>query len=190
MDIVKDFIEDMGYTFMIDTVVPENRTSNWPPPPNTPHLLGLLRRHKMGPATLIEWPHVALISKYRSTELAQIGVRLKASKRALFTDMDVRERGPFCGELSLAPLSLNDASACYLVNMAAFEVSRAETYQDDHNNTAICSYLALLCMFMHREEDVQELRSKRILHSDHTNAEILTFFKGVIKLLVGVNLVD
>jgi hypothetical protein len=45
-------------------------------------------------------------------------------------------------------------------------------------------------MFMHREEDVQELRSKRILHSDHTNAEILTFFKGVIKLLVGVNLVD
>lgn len=154
-----------------------------------PHLLGLLRRHKTEPGTDVNWPEIHRISASSAIELAEIGIKLKASKPPdLFTDMDVRKRGPFCGDLSLAPLSLNDTRACWLVNMAAFEVSTASTFREEHgaavpNKTAVCSYLALLSMFMLREEDVRELRSKRILHGHHTNAEMLAFFKNVTKLL-------
>lgn len=155
-----------------------------PSPPLPPHLLGLLRQHKTEGGTIVKWPQVDRISAFSAIELAEIGIKLKASETAMFTEMDVRKRGPLCGELSLAPLSLSDTRACWLVNMAAFEVSTASTFRDDDpNRTAVCSYLALLSMFMPGEEDVDELRSKRILHGHRTNAEMLTFFKGVVKLL-------
>jgi hypothetical protein len=201
MDVVTQFIEDMGNTFKIKvdvkndkSAVSNNNNSPPPPPPppqtpppetsTPPHLLGLLRRHKTEPGTIITWPQVDRISAFSAIELAEIGIKLKASKTAMFTDMNVGKRGPLCGELSLAPLSLNDTKACWLVNMAAFEVSTAKSFQDDHpNKTAVCSYLALLSMFMPGEKDVDELRSKRILYGHRTNAEMLTFFKGVVKLL-------
>lgn len=157
--------------------------NNSPPlTPPSPHLLALLRLHKTNQNTYFRWPRVE--TSFSAIELAEIGIKLKANKSALFTDMNVRERGLFCGELSLTPLSLNDTTACWLVNMAAFEVSTASTFRDDHpDRSAICSYLALLSVFMHGEEDVREMRAKHILDGHRTNAEMLTFFKGVVKLL-------
>lgn len=151
---------------------------------DVPHLLGLLRRPKTAPATKLEWPKVFRISSASAIELAEIGIKLKASKEQ-FAEMAFDKR-PLCGELSLAPLSLNDTRACWLVNMAAFEVSTASTFLDDPSTTAVCSYLAVLSMFMLREEDVCELRSKGILHGHHTNAEMLTFFKTVVNHLPGL----
>jgi hypothetical protein len=187
MDVVKGFIQYMGKTLkiIVDVNTQASGDSNRPTPPDPPHLLGLLRRYKttkMGAD--LKWEDVDKISASSSAvDLAQIGIRVKAGKTALLSDMDVRERGPLCGDLSLASLFLDDTTACWMVNMAALEVTTVETFQDDANNTAVCSYLALLSMFMHREEDVQELRSKGILHAHHTDAQILTFFDGVIKLL-------
>ncbi|KAJ1273909.1 hypothetical protein BS78_05G021200 [Paspalum vaginatum] len=115
-------------------------------------------------------------------ELEEIGIKLKGSQTAAFSDMGF-VRGRFCSELSLAPLSLSDARASCLVNMAAFEVSTASRFGDDPDRTAVCSYLALLDMFMVREEDVHTLRSKGLLCGPQTDKEILTFFKTVGKHL-------
>ncbi|CAN6381064.1 unnamed protein product [Urochloa humidicola] len=187
MNVVETFIADMGKTFKIREDADYSRARPPPLGPQQtppPHLLGFLQRHKTEPGTQVDWPKLHRISPSSAIELAEIGIKLKASETERFTDMHFKTKGPFCGELSLAPLSLNDTRACWLVNMAAFEVSTASSFKDDPpNTTATCSYLALLSMFMLREEDVHELRSKRILHGHHTNAEILTFFKTIVKHL-------
>jgi hypothetical protein len=111
--------------------------------PRPPHLLGLLRRYKTGKEGIPpKWPHVSKVSASSAVELAEIGIKLTASETALFTDMDVRERGPLCGKLSPAPLSLNNTRSCCLVNMAAFEVATVSSYRDHPDCTAVCSYLA------------------------------------------------
>lgn len=181
MNVVGMFIARMGNTFKIcedDGIKP---FLDWGSSP--PHLLGLLRRHKTEPATQVKWPELKRLSASSAIELAEIGIKLTARKEAVFTDMDVTERGPLCGELSLAPLSLNDTRACWLVNMAAFEVATASSYQDHDSASAVCSYLGLLSMFMLRQEDVHELRSKCILQGHQSNAEMLTFFNSVVKHL-------
>lgn len=122
---------------------------------------------------------VTSISAISPMELEEIGIKLTASQKPLFSDMDL-VKGRFLGELSLAPLSLSNTRASWLVNMAAFEVCTAASYGDNVNNTSVCSYLALLAMFMDRKEDVHMLRSKGLLHGPHSNKEMLAFFKSVM----------
>ncbi|KAI5016865.1 hypothetical protein ZWY2020_037243 [Hordeum vulgare] len=180
MESVGNFIIRMGKTFKIRH---DAEVEDYVWETDGPHLLGLFRRHKTEPGSPIKWPELNHISASSAIELAQMGIKLKASKTAAFTDMDVKRKWTLSGELSLAPLSLNDARARCLVNMAAFELTTALSYEDHPNSTAVCSYLALFTMLMASEDDVQELRSKRILHGHHTNTEMLAFFNGVMNHL-------
>ncbi|CAO1939320.1 unnamed protein product [Urochloa humidicola] len=182
IEVVGRFIAQTGSSFNILEVEEREPPFVWDEPP--PHLLGLLRQYKTGKErSQRKWPHdVREISAPSAIELAEIGIRLRASETALFTDMDL-ERGPFCWKLSLAPLSLTDTKACCLVNMAAFEVAAGSSYRDHANRTAVCSYLALFSMFMLQEKDVNELRAKCILHDHHSNEEMLAFFKRIVKHL-------
>jgi hypothetical protein len=119
-------------------------------------------------------------------ELEEIGVKLIPSGTDAFSDMDFVKGRLFhlpLRELSLAPLSLSNARASCLVNMAAFEVCTASSFLEDRNKTAICSYLAILAMFMVREDDVHRLRSQGLLHGPQSNMDMLTFFKTVMKHL-------
>ncbi|KAM0893481.1 hypothetical protein ACQ4PT_025097 [Festuca glaucescens] len=155
-------------------------TSPWPP---AIHKTEETQAEEAEAVSQVKWPKLSQISASSAMELAAIGIKLTASKKPVFTDMGIAERGPLCRKLSLAPLSLNDTRACWLVNMAAFEVSTASNFQDHPNRTAVCSYIALLSILMFRKEDVHELRSECILHGHQSNAEMLTFFKSVIKHL-------
>ncbi|KAL6857185.1 hypothetical protein ACP4OV_018567 [Aristida adscensionis] len=162
----------------------ESDISNEDPKP--PHLLGLLwftvtlgmpSQRRRGDNTYIM---SQLLSKSSSAVyLAQIGIKLSASRAAWFADMAVREK-PFCGELSLSPLLLDGTAACWLVNLAALEAAEAtnaSSVQSDGH--VVISYISMMAMLMDREEDVQELRAKGVLSSRFSNAETLDFFKGL-----------
>ncbi|EMS56232.1 hypothetical protein TRIUR3_23900 [Triticum urartu] len=126
-----------------------------------------------------ENPMVTSVSAMSPMELEEIGIKLTDNQTAAFSDMDL-VKGRLLSELSLAPLSLSDTRASCLVNMAAFEVCTASRYGDCPKNTAVCSSLALLAMFMARKEGVHKLRSKGLLHGPHSDKEMLTFFKSVV----------
>ncbi|KAJ1273911.1 hypothetical protein BS78_05G021400 [Paspalum vaginatum] len=192
---VGNFITDMGGAFRVletEGKPYEYDEGDWPP-----HLLALLRHYKINGehqqlhehecCPLLNVPNRATEAQTEPEsvspmELEEIGIRLTASKTAAFSDMGFVE-GWFSSELSLAPLSLSDARASCLVNMAAWEVCTASSFGDNPDKTAVCSYLALLAMFMVREEDVHTLRAKGLLHGPHSNKEMLTFFKTVVKHL-------
>jgi hypothetical protein len=79
--------------------------------------------------------------------------------------MGVNKRGFLSAELSLVPLSLDDERASFLLNMAAHELCTTPSFQDgEDEDSAVCSYILLLSMLVHREEDVQELRTRHLLH--------------------------
>ncbi|WVZ49676.1 hypothetical protein U9M48_001013 [Paspalum notatum var. saurae] len=99
--------------------------------------------------------------------------------------MGVRETGILFAELSLAQLSLNGARASFLVNMAALELCTIPNFQDGkEEDSAVCSYLGLLAMLVHRKEDVRELRRKRVLQGGAglVNKDALSFFTGLQSL--------
>ncbi|CAO2150010.1 unnamed protein product [Urochloa humidicola] len=110
-------------------------------------------------------------------ELAEMGIELRASApTTLFSDMSI-VKGLFFAQLSLSPLRMDTISACWFVNMAAFETSRP-------GNLQINSYLAVIKTLMSRVEDVRELRIKGIVQgfSDQHNLE---FFNSLaLHLLV------
>ncbi|CAL5086441.1 unnamed protein product [Urochloa decumbens] len=160
------------------------------PPP--PHLLGLLRLHIVGrsaarPPAL---PETDAISFSVSTiELAEIGVRLAAHRSTTeLIHMGLKKTGNLFAELSLAPLSLDGTRASLLVSMAALELCATPSFQDaDDEDSAVCSYLLLLGMIVDREEDVHELRRRRILQGGGglTNGEVLGFLTSLQGLRLG-----
>ncbi|CAO2149985.1 unnamed protein product [Urochloa humidicola] len=100
-------------------------------------------------------------------ELVEMGIKVRASAAAtLFSDMRIVKDPFFFAKLSLAPLRLDTVSACWFVNMAAFETSRPGSFE-------INSYLAVIKTLISRVEDVRELRVKGIVQgfSDQQNLE-------------------
>ncbi|KAF8685319.1 hypothetical protein HU200_044022 [Digitaria exilis] len=147
-----------------------------------PHLLGLFYRRQVGPART-ETLRVPKLSSLSSTavELAEMGVKLTASKTKKFGDMSMvrRQSGGLrlFSELSLAPMVLNEVTACWLVNMAAYEACLGAALPD---NFAVSSFISVVAMLMNREEDVQELRSKGIVSSAMSDMGTMEFFKWAV----------
>uniref|UniRef100_A0A0E0IGI8 Uncharacterized protein n=1 Tax=Oryza nivara TaxID=4536 RepID=A0A0E0IGI8_ORYNI len=107
-------------------------------------------------------------------ELAEIGVRLTSSKMTKFGEMSMKKGRFLHGELSLAPVFLNELTACWLINMAAYEACVGATQAD---NYAVSSYISLVALLIDREGDVKELRAKSIVHSTFSDDQALGFFK-------------
>ncbi|CAN6340224.1 unnamed protein product [Urochloa humidicola] len=153
----------------------QNVQDQLPPPP---HLLGLFHRRQVG-AERTKSHRVPSLSSLSSTavELAEMGVKLVASETKKFGDMAMSKRrqplGVF-GELSLAPVILNELTAHWLLNLAAYEASLGITRAD---NFAVSSYLNVMALLMNRPEDVQELRAKGLVLSAFSNKGTLSFFK-------------
>ncbi|PUZ43866.1 hypothetical protein GQ55_8G041400 [Panicum hallii var. hallii] len=144
-----------------------------------PHLLGLFHRRQIGTARTqsLLVPKLSSLST-TAVELAEMGVKLTAGKTKKFGDMSMANRqwrglGLF-GELSLAPVVLNDLTACWLINMAAYEACVGATQAD---NFAVSSYISVVALLVNREEDVQELRGKGIINSAMSDMGTLEFFK-------------
>ncbi|KAF6997431.1 hypothetical protein CFC21_013650 [Triticum aestivum] len=156
-----------------------------------PHLLGLLRFYIVGRSNIkrTRLPQTESMSfSVSAIELAEIGITLKANKTSELIEMGVRNKRALFAELSMASLSLDHARASWLANMAAFEVCSTPNFQAvDDEESVVCSYLLLLSMFADREEDVHELRRKRLLQGGGglTNKETLDFFTGLQGLPLG-----
>jgi hypothetical protein len=136
-----------------------------------PHLLGLLRFYMVGRRSkatrLYTRQKIDSFSVSASAvELAEIGITVTAAKNTIeLIHMGVNKRGFLSAELSLVPLSLDDERASFLLNMAAHELCTTPSFQDgEDEDSAVCSYILLLSMLVHREEDVQELRTRHLLH--------------------------
>ncbi|CAO2150186.1 unnamed protein product [Urochloa humidicola] len=154
-----------------------------------PHLLGLLRHYIVGSRSITEPPIIIDKNKIdlaaisvSAIELAEIGITLTGKETTELTNMGLNRKGIFFAELSLAPLYLTASSATRLLNMAALELCMTPSfYYTKDEDSAVCSYLLLLSMLVHREEDVHELRTKGILQGGAglTNKEALEFFTSL-----------
>ncbi|KAJ1255608.1 hypothetical protein BS78_K182500 [Paspalum vaginatum] len=183
--VVGEFVATVAASFAISCDVKRNQG-----PPfvmdgsyRPPHLLGLLRAYLLGsivpPAEVdgaFDSSGITTFSQSSSAiELAQIGIKLTASRTTQLRDMGIK-KALFGGELFLAPLVLDGLNACWLVNMVALETCWPET-------GIVCSYVFLLAMLMNREEDVHELRAKRILHGDLSDRHALDFIMNLVRPL-------
>ncbi|KAJ1261663.1 hypothetical protein BS78_09G047600 [Paspalum vaginatum] len=159
-----------------------------------PHLLGLLRYYIVGRREVPKPPKdnfKSLSYSLSAIELAEMGITLTANETTELINMGLKRNGIFA-ELSLAPLSLDYARANRLVNMAAFELCTVPSFPDaDFEDTAVCSYLRILSMLVHREEDVHELRTKGILQGGAglTNKQALDFFTSLQSVSFGFSYV-
>ncbi|CAO2207554.1 unnamed protein product [Urochloa humidicola] len=150
------------------------------------HLLDLLRHYQSGlsvPASesralmLILTRGITSVPQSSSAiDLAEIGIQLTQNRTAKFRDMGVGKGLFGCYNLFLAPLVMDDLNACWLLNMVALEVSLAK-------DSTVRSYVLLIAMLMNREEDVHELRVKRILHGMFSDQGTLSFFKDLAELI-------
>lgn len=205
---VEEFIAKMGRTLQVGSREELGRSFVLDGSYTPPHLLALLRFYKAGSniATVAnnQDKRFSLINCccYSSSglppsdgsrpmsktisaiELAEIGINLKASRTAKFIDMGIIKK-LFSSDIFLAPLLLDEIRACWLLNMAAFEVCMGTASRNDADKQIVCSYLAIFAMLMDREDDVHKLRSKRLVQGELTNKETLDFFKGVIKRISG-----
>ncbi|KAL6653621.1 hypothetical protein ACP70R_008556 [Stipagrostis hirtigluma subsp. patula] len=148
------------------------------------HLLCLLRFFLAGSNNWVN-DTVVLSSKTRdyrqfttsTVEFAEMGIKLKASKTTHFSDMKLVKRC-LSAKLSLPPLSLDNISACWLVNMAAFEMFLGSDY------CVVNSYLCILGLLINKETDVHELRVRRILHGFFGDQQTLEFSKNLAPNMV------
>ncbi|KAL6653617.1 hypothetical protein ACP70R_008552 [Stipagrostis hirtigluma subsp. patula] len=108
-----------------------------------------------------------------AAELAEMGIKLEASSSMQFSLMTAT-KGCLFPKISLPPLSLDSVSACWLVNMAAFEICRG-----GNDCGMINSYLCTIAVLMNQEEDVRELRAKGIVHGFFSDQQILEFVSGL-----------
>ncbi|KQJ81820.2 UPF0481 protein At3g47200 [Brachypodium distachyon] len=158
-----------------------------------PHLLGLLRFYVVGRSNAIAErkrlePTESISFSVSAVELKEIGITLAVSKTTELMEVGINI-GNFFGELSLPQLSLDATNASILVNMAAFELCTTPNFQADlvDENSAVCSYLQHLAMIVDREEDVHELRRKRVLQGGGglTNKDVVEFFTSLQDLRLG-----
>jgi hypothetical protein len=152
-------------------------------PYKPPHLLGYVRfyivginrsqRYEPGKKPEVESFSVSAI------ELAEMGITLTPSTTTELAHMGFK-KGCLSGELFLPHILLNYLRASFLVNMAAFEIT-SKPRSNSGEDTAVCSYVQLLGMLMDRKEDVQELRSRRLLQGGGglTDKETLEFFTSL-----------
>ncbi|CAN6342928.1 unnamed protein product [Urochloa humidicola] len=143
------------------------------------HLLAIFHRHHVGKArTQGACLYILPSLGSSAVELAEMGVKLTAIKTKKFGDMEMKKRhwplGLF-GELSLAPLALDQRTACWMLNMVAYEAFLGATQAD---NFAVSSYIFLVAHLINREEDVQDLRARGIISSAMSDKETLDFFKS------------
>ncbi|GJN36369.1 hypothetical protein PR202_gb25220 [Eleusine coracana subsp. coracana] len=170
--------KDIGDNSTAELLLARNHDKDQLPTP--PHLLGLFYRRQVGMARTqsLRVPRLSSLSS-TAVELAEMGVKLTASKTKMFGDMSMSKRRPglsLSGELSLAPVVLNNLTACWLINMAAYEACLGATQAD---NFAVSSYISVLALLMNRKEDTQELRAKGIINSAFCDKATLGFFKAL-----------
>ncbi|KAF8645016.1 hypothetical protein HU200_066219 [Digitaria exilis] len=152
------------------------------------HLLGLLRFYIVGRSKTKVQTRANLNSisvSVSAIELAEIGITLTAKETTELINMGISKKGILSAKLSLAPLSLDDERASFLINMAALELCTTSNFQEaGDEDSAVCSYLLLLSMLVHREEDVQELRTKHLLQGGAglINKDALDFFTSLQSL--------
>lgn len=156
-----------------------------------PHFLGLLRYHIVGRSKtkVSQLPETDSISfSVNAIELSEMGITLTANKTIELIHMGVKKNGPFFADLSLTPLSLDEARASWLLNMAALELCTTPNFQAAEDEaSAVCSYLLLFAMIVDRVEDVHELRRKHLLQGGGglVNEEVLGFLTRLQGLRLG-----
>ncbi|KAL6660969.1 hypothetical protein ACP70R_000353 [Stipagrostis hirtigluma subsp. patula] len=146
------------------------------------HLLCLLYLCNVGNKQVGELPRSAnaLSLSTGAAELAEMGMKLKQCKTRKVSDMNI-EKGLFFGKLYLMPLSLDSSNACWLVNMAAFEMCTAASFK---NENYLNAYLSIVAVLMDKEEDVGELNARRIVSSSMDNGQTFEFFKDLVQNLM------
>ncbi|XP_048553204.1 UPF0481 protein At3g47200-like [Triticum urartu] len=169
-DLVR-FTTDWKATMQPTVPLVDNSPLAWDDSYTPLHLLELLRYYIVGSTT--ETPAEPDLHKnaekisisVSAMELAEIGIEITATKpTADLKEMGVNDKPLLTGELLLAPLSLDDANASFLVNMAVLELCTTPDFSVEvEEKSAVCSYLCLLGMVTDSEEDVQQLRKKGIL---------------------------
>uniref|UniRef100_A0A0E0BHN7 Uncharacterized protein n=1 Tax=Oryza glumipatula TaxID=40148 RepID=A0A0E0BHN7_9ORYZ len=181
---VDKFISVMAATFDVRSVNPfagtatgSSSSSNDDGEHEPTHILGLFQYRQVSGSARGHHHNAGLttLSSIFSSamELAEIGVRLTSSKMTKFGEMSMKKGRFLHGELSLAPVFLNELTACWLINMAA----RARVGATQADNYAVSSYISLVALLIDREGDVKELRAKSIVHSTFSDDQALGFFK-------------
>ncbi|OAY77354.1 UPF0481 protein [Ananas comosus] len=138
------------------------------------HLLDLVRESYLGPSIESKMSGLTRFSLFSSAmELTEIGVRFRASDTSRFRDISFRS-GLLFGWLSLPPIQIDDATQAVISNMVAFETCAVGV-----TDYGVGSYLSLLALLLSSEEDVKELRSKKMIFSDVSDGQALAFLKSL-----------
>ncbi|WVZ95954.1 hypothetical protein U9M48_041654 [Paspalum notatum var. saurae] len=178
---VAKFLDLMACAFNVGnevvTVTPQQPDTDLQPPL---HLLGLFHRRQVGAARAknLDVPSLSSLS-CTAVELAEMGVKITASKAKAFGHMAMTKRRPHLGlygELALAPMVLNKLTACWLFNMVAYEASLGAACAD---NFAVSSYVSVVSLLMNQQEDVKELRGKGVVVSAFSDEMTLASFKNL-----------
>jgi hypothetical protein len=156
-----------------------------------PHLLGYVRFYIVGTNKFEKYkPEETTKVKSFSVsavELAEMGITLTPNSTTTeLAHIGFKEgRLGLSAELLLPHILLSYVNASFLVNMAAFEITSNPSNRGE--DTAVCSYVQLLGMLMDKEEDVQELRAKRLLQGGGglTDKEALDLFTSLHGVTMG-----